>query len=81
MLLTEAKSENTINRISGTADNPRQSERVPSGASFDFSLQIKVLEGDDEQALVNMVLTGLKLLEQDALGGSGSRGYGRAVQT
>lgn len=77
LLLTEAKSENTINRISGTADNPRQSERVPSGASFDFSLQIKVLEGDDEQALVNMVLTGLKLLEQDALGGSGSRGYGR----
>lgn len=76
-LLTEAKYENSINRITGTATNPRQTERVPAGVEFDFNLQLKVLSGDDEASLVNTLLTGLKLLEQDALGGSGSRGYGR----
>lgn len=76
-LLTEAKYENSINRITGTATNPRQTERVPAGVKFNFNLQLKVLSGDDEANLVNTLLTGLKLLEQDALGGSGSRGYGR----
>ena len=76
-LLTEAKSENTINRISGTADNPRQTERVPAGAFFDFSCQIKILDTDNETTLLSTLLKGLKLLEMDALGGSGSRGYGR----
>lgn len=77
LLLTEAKSENTINRIAGTAEHPRQAERVPSGAFFDFSLQIKILDSDNEDELVSTLLNGLKLLEMDALGGSGSRGYGR----
>lgn len=77
LLLTEAKSENTINRISGTAEHPRQTERVPSGAFFDFSLQVKILDTDIEEQLLNTLLNGLKLLEMDALGGSGSRGYGR----
>jgi CRISPR-associated protein Csm3 len=36
-----------------------------------------VLDSDDENALLTMLLTGLKLIELDALGGSGSRGYGR----
>lgn len=76
-LLTEAKSENTINRIAGTAEHPRQTERVPSGAFFDFSLQVKILDTDNEEQLLNTLLNGLKLLEMEALGGSGSRGYGR----
>ena len=33
--------------------------------------------GDDEAELCKTLLTGLKLLEMDTLGGSGSRGYGR----
>ena len=74
---TETKFENSINRIAGTAENPRNTERVPEGAVFDFCLALKVLEGDDEAALTQMVLTGFKLLEMDALGGSGSRGYGK----
>ena len=74
---TETKFENSINRIAGTAENPRNTERVPEGAIFDFSLALKVLDGDDEAALTQMVLTGFKLLEMDALGGSGSRGYGK----
>lgn len=74
--LTEVKSENRINRISGVADHPRQTERVPAGAQFDFRLSIKKLAGDGDE-LLTTVLQGLKLLEQDSLGGSGSRGYGK----
>jgi CRISPR-associated protein Csm3 len=76
--LTEAKSENTINRITATADNPRQTERVPAGAEFDFKLTVRQFEGDSDE-LVELVLKGLRLLELDSLGGSGSRGYGKVV--
>lgn len=75
-LFTEVKSENSINRISGVADNPRNTERVPAGAKFDFRLSLKQLAGDDS-ALLETVLQGLKLIELDSLGGSGSRGYGK----
>jgi CRISPR-associated protein Csm3 len=75
-MLTEVKSENRINRISGTATDPRQTERVPAGARFDFRLSVKRLAGDGDE-LLNTVLQGLKLLELDSLGGSGSRGYGK----
>ena len=74
--LTEVKSENRINRISGVAEHPRQTERVPAGAQFDFRLSIKRLDGDSDE-LLNTVLQGLKLLELDSIGGSGSRGYGK----
>ncbi|MEA3469790.1 MAG: type III-A CRISPR-associated RAMP protein Csm3 [Thermodesulfobacteriota bacterium] len=73
--LTEVKSENSINRIKGIAENPRFTERVPAGLSFDFTFSIKEMEGDED--LVDFLLQGVKLLELDALGGSGSRGYGR----
>ena len=73
---TEAKSENRINRISGTAEHPRFTERVPAGAVFTFRLTLKQYDGDDD-ALLHTLLTGLKLLEWDSLGGSGSRGYGK----
>lgn len=75
-LYTEAKSENTINRITGTADNPRQTERVPADALFDFKLGIKIL-ADNEKSFMDTLLAGLKLLELDGIGGSGSRGYGK----
>ena len=74
--LTEVKSENRINRISGVAEHPRQTERVPAGAQFDFRLSVKQLAGDGDE-LMNTVLQGLKLLELDSVGGSGSRGYGK----
>ena len=75
-MLTEVKSENRINRISGVAEHPRQTERVPAGAQFDFRLSIKKLAGDGDD-LLTTVLQGLKLLELDSVGGSGSRGYGK----
>ncbi len=76
LALTEVKSENSINRIMGTADNPRFSERVPAGMVFDFRVTLKQLSDEDNE-LLDYLLTGLKLLTLDALGGSGSRGYGR----
>ncbi len=76
LLFTEVKSENRINRIAGTAEHPRQTERVPAGAEFDFKLTVKEFDGD-EKALLDTLLQGLKLLEWDSLGGSGSRGYGK----
>lgn len=76
LLSTEAKSENSINRITGTALNPRFTERVIAGAEFDFRLTMKVLDGESEK-LLKTLLAGLKLLELDSLGGSGSRGYGK----
>jgi CRISPR-associated protein Csm3 len=75
-LLTEVKSENVINRISGVAEHPRNTERVPAGAKFVFKLSVKQLADDDDK-LLDIVLQGLKLIEHDSLGGSGSRGYGK----
>ena len=72
---TEVKSENAIDRINGTARDPRFIERVVAGLSFDFRISVKEMEGDGD--LTDVMLRGLKLLEHDALGGSGSRGYGR----
>ena len=72
---TESKAENTINRISGTAANPRNTERVPAGVKFDFKISLKKFAGDED--LQTELLKGLKLLEMDSLGGSGSRGYGK----
>lgn len=74
LLTTEAKSENSINRIAGVADNPRFTERVIAGAEFDFTLTVKVIDNDD---LLPMLQDGLALLQRDSLGGSGSRGYGK----
>jgi len=74
LLLTEQKTENAIDRIAGVAENPRNTERVPAGARFDFQLTLKVHGGED---LLEELLLGFKLLELTGLGGSGSRGYGK----
>jgi len=76
LLLTEVKMENTIDRIQGTAAHGglRNTERVPATAKFDFTLTIRVHDGED---LTDTLLVGLKLLEYTGLGGSGSRGYGK----
>lgn len=73
---TEVKTEVTINRITSKA-NPRQMERVPAGAEFEFEMVLNIYEGDNEKALLDMVLEGMELLQDDFLGGSGSRGYGK----
>ena len=73
--LTEVKSENAVDRITSQA-NPRTLERVPAGARFRFRLVLDVLCAEDKPLLARVVES-LRLLEDDALGGGGSRGNGR----
>ena len=73
--LTEVKSENAVDRITSQA-NPRTLERVPAGARFRFRMVLDVLCEEDKPLLAR-VAEGLRLLEDDALGGGGSRGNGR----
>ncbi len=73
--LTEVKSENAIDRITSQA-NPRTLERVPAGAKFKIRMVLDILCPEDSP-LPALVIQGLRLLEDDALGGGGSRGSGR----
>ena len=73
--LTEVKNENAIDRITSQA-NPRTLERVPAGARFHLRVVLDIL-CDEDKALVARLMEGLRLLEDDALGGGGSRGNGR----
>lgn len=81
------KWENRINRRTGTAEHPRQLERVPAGAEFPFELIYDVY-ADAEEIYENSSITilakhqqaldtALTLMEHDYLGGQGSRGYGK----
>jgi len=76
MPYTEIKTEVVIDRITSAA-TPRQFERVPSGASFGLNLVCNIFEGDDEQNILNKIFEGLCLVQDDYLGGSGTRGYGQ----
>ena len=77
--LTEVKSENAVDRITSQA-NPRTLERVPAGARFRVRMVLDVLCGEDKP-LIARVAEALRLLEDDALGGGGSRGSGRVAFT
>ena len=75
--LTEAKMENTIDRIRGVASDPRQTERVPASAKFQFKLTLR--QHDSDEDWLEHILKGLRLIEVSGLGGSGSRGYGKVI--
>jgi CRISPR-associated protein Csm3 len=76
--LFEIKTENTINRNSGTAKNPRTQERVPAGGSFGAEMMLKVFEGDPGEKMVANLKNALAILQRfDSLGAGGSRGSGR----
>lgn len=83
MDLIEVKTENVVNRQTGTAEHPRQLERVPAGVEFDFEIVCKCFAGFDDGGLSDEMMfrtyvpRALDLLEMDCLGGSGSRGYGK----
>lgn len=77
MPYTENKYENTIDRVKGKAEHPRQSERVPAGAEFDVEMVINVWDNDNADELKQLLQQGFALIENDYLGGSGSRGYGQ----
>ncbi|MFS9037551.1 type III-A CRISPR-associated RAMP protein Csm3 [Streptococcus timonensis] len=75
---TEVKFENTIDRISAHA-KPRQIERAIRDSRFDFELIYEITKKSEAQVEEDfkVIFDGLKLLELDYLGGSGSRGYGK----
>jgi CRISPR-associated protein Csm3 len=80
MPYTENKYENTIDRVTGvtTGGGIRQTERVPAGVKFNVEFVINVWDEDgDGENLKNLLKEGIKALELDYLGGSGSRGYGK----
>ena len=77
MPYAEVKFENVIDRIKGTAEHPRQMERIPAGVSFDIEIIINIWLEDEEEKLIELLEKGIKALENDYLGGSGSRGYGQ----
>jgi CRISPR-associated protein Csm3 len=77
--LTEVKSENAIDRLTAQA-SARTLERVPAGARFRVRLVLDILCAEDKE-LAAKVAEGLRLLEDDALGGGGSRGSGRVKFT
>lgn len=73
---TEVKWEAAIDRVTSAA-SPRQMERVPAGATFGpmeivFSIYMK-----DDMRRFTDVLRALQLVEDDFLGGQGSRGSGK----
>ncbi|WP_457635360.1 type III-A CRISPR-associated RAMP protein Csm3 [Persephonella sp.] len=74
-LYTEIKTENAINRITSEA-NPRQQERVPAGSEFEVEIVYEVFEDADHKRL-KILFEGMKRLEDNYLGGGGSRGNGR----
>jgi CRISPR-associated protein Csm3 len=80
--LTEIKWEAVIDRITSAAD-PRQMERVPAGAifkDFDLTYSLYEIEGTglaQDLARFPRVLDAMQLLEDDYIGGSGSRGSGK----
>jgi CRISPR-associated protein Csm3 len=82
--LFEAKYENVIDRKTGTTKKGglRQVERVPSNIDFDLDISLRYFQKESEkEKLLSLLVLGLKLLELDALGGSGSRGYGKVGLT
>ena len=76
--LGEIKFENKINPLTGEA-NPRQIERVPAGAIFDFQLIYNIADVEQVTEDLQALADGIRLLTWDYLGGHGSRGYGRVT--
>lgn len=74
---TEVKWEVGIDRITSQA-NPRQMERVPAGALFDLEMVYTVFEPADRDNLIHL-FEAMAWLEDDYLGGQGSRGAGKVV--
>ena len=77
---TEIKTEVVIDRITSKA-MPRQMERVPAGSLFDFEVVLNVFEDEKqhEELFINNIFNALQLVQNDYIGGSGSRGSGQVA--
>jgi len=72
---TGVKGENFLNRITSMA-TPRFIERVPAGSSFSFEIIFSHYEPEDDKRL-KLIFEAMTLLEDNYLGASGTRGYGK----
>ncbi len=72
----ETKTEVSIDRVTSAA-NPRTFERVPAGAEFKLEMVLNVFSDDNENQLKQTLSQALKLIQDDYIGGHGSRGYGQ----
>jgi CRISPR-associated protein Csm3 len=73
---TEVKTENALDRVTSEA-NPRPIERVPADSEFAFEMVFDAYRPEDAARLMRSLFAAMHLLENSALGGSGSRGAGR----
>lgn len=76
LYMTEWKFENGLDRVTAAA-NPRQIERVPADSRFKFELVYTVEDARQGIEDLQNIAIALSILEDDALGGHGSRGYGK----
>ncbi|WP_299453039.1 type III-A CRISPR-associated RAMP protein Csm3 [uncultured Microscilla sp.] len=74
---SDVKWENTIDRKTGTAQHPRQLERVPIGTIFNFEMIYDAYDDGQKDAHLTKIITAMRLLQNDYIGGNGSRGYGQ----
>ncbi len=75
---TEFKWEAAIDRVTSAA-TPRQMERVPAGAVFGPMELVFSFYTTEDVRRFGDVLTALQLVEDDYLGGQGSRGSGKVA--
>jgi CRISPR-associated protein Csm3 len=75
---SEVKWEAAIDRVTSAA-TPRQMERVPAGAVFGPAELVYSVYEPADVARFEYVVEGMQLLEDDYLGGSGSRGSGKVA--
>jgi CRISPR-associated protein Csm3 len=73
---TELKTEVAIDRVTSAA-TPRNLERVPAGAVFGPAELVYSIYNEGDFKRLRHVVDGLQLLEDDYLGGYGSRGSGK----
>ncbi len=77
-LQTEAKTEVKIDRKTGKAagSGPRTTERIPPETEFEGEVLIRYTDENDLIKTKEILIKAINLLNNDYLGGSGSRGYG-----
>jgi len=78
----EIKTENVIDRLTSESRNLRTFERIPKNSEFEMEMIFGIFKlGDEEDVrdkeFLETIFVGLELLQNSALGSSGSRGYGK----
>lgn len=75
----EEKPGVRIDRITGKAAGKAlfPMERVPEGLEFNFEISVRIFKDDSKDNIKRWLAMGLYLIEQDALGGGGTRGSGQ----